>query len=202
MGRVRITVGGLDPAGIFAGMIWPQRFRDRCKETRFKQEWVLTLAQYAAMMLELRGPQRQRGNLNLLYGLLTSSGQVVLTNHTDQDFVLDPANALAGFTFAVDGTLERIDDPDISGEWWSDEPETGIGSSHEVRALSAGKVGTWSASAAADDVWITISLGRTWSVSQTVVGIKTTSATFEAGLDGVETALDSAVLTAVAEVVI
>ena len=62
------------------------------------------------------------------------------------------------------------------------------GNQYEVRALSAGKSGTWTTEAALDDIWIQISANRTWGVTAT--GAKLTSATFEIGPDGTSTADD------------
>lgn len=91
------------------------------------------------------------------------------------------ATATSGFRFNTDGTISENDDGAYSqvGTWYKGAPRSGIGTGFEVRALSAGKVGTWSSSAAADDVWTTITVGREWNVQQASPGVKTTSATFE-----------------------
>lgn len=205
-----VTVQGFDPDGPFAGMILPRPFRRRCKETRFKQEWKLTLAQYAQMIRGFKGPKRQRGNLLLLAAILPSGGgttpgpSVVLTGPKFFMGSQPVAGSITvGARFDTDGGLTEADnvngDTAVPEEWWTAEPDPGIGSSYEVRALSAGKTGAWDASAAADDVWITISANRTWSNTATVTDIRTTVATFEVGLDGVESALDSAQISVTAE---
>lgn len=193
-----VSVHGYDPEGPFADLLLPPRFRARVKETRFKQRWTLTFAQYAQMMREFKGPKHQRGNLRLLMRVLGGAGDmVVLTNHTDTDLVFS-GTAIAGFRFSGGGTLLLVDDADPPGEWWSAGFTPAIGDDYEVRALSAGKVGTWTNSGAADNTWVTMTAERRWDVEQSSIGTKTTSATFEVGLDGVESALDSATLTAVA----
>ncbi len=201
MSKSQLIITGFDPAGPFAGLLLPPRFRKRQSETRFKQEWRLTLEQYYTLMREFVGPKRQRGSIQMgaagamaAGGSGAPSGSVVLTNHTDSYFGIQPDTGTAGFSFLNNGELRRIVDANPSGEWWSDEPETSIGNSYEVRALSAGKSGTWTNSGAADNIWTTMTATRTWSITSS--GFKNTSAVFEVGLDGAESALDSATLTA------
>lgn len=198
MSKSQVIISSFDPAGPFAGLILPPCFRKRQSETRFRQEWRVTLAQYLQLMRGFTGPCRQRGSIILASsgaaGLGGPTGNVVLTNHLDDYFGLQPDTGTAGFSFQNDGGLDRIEDANISGEWWSNEPQANIGDNYEVRALSAGKSGTWTVSAAADNIWVTINALRTWYIQSS--GFKNTSATFEVGLDGVESALDSATLTA------
>ncbi len=198
----RTSARGFDPDGPFGRLWLPLAYRQRIQETRFKQRWQLTLEQYAALMSGRPVPakRKQRGSIIMAAMGTSEVGIILLTAHSDNDVVIDPSTAIAGFTFQRNGTLGRTAQADISGEWWSSEPKTNIGDGHEVRALAAGKVGTWTAFAAADDAWITIGGNRTWTATQSGVGVKTTSATFEVGVDGVETAVDSATLTAVATV--
>jgi hypothetical protein len=194
-------IEGFDPLGPIASLILPPRFRKRQSETRFKQEWKLTVAQYLVMMREFKGPKRQQGVV-CAAGIF-GGGVVVLTNHSVTDVDVG-ASATSGVRFVTDGTLEEREGGSYfavagsSGEWWSEEPISGIGSTHEVRALSAGKTGTWSASGAADNVWATLSSNREWNVFEDGGGINTASATFELGNDGAESADDSAVLTCTA----
>ena len=136
-----------------------------------------------------------------MFGVPTG-GQVVLNAHTVADTGFG-ANARAAISFRSDGLLrgERDNAPgnvDYNGEWWSLEPETGIGSSYEGRHLSTGKTGTYSNEAAAADTWITFNLIREWDVVQTTTGTKFCTATFEVGADGAESADDSAVITVTA----
>jgi hypothetical protein len=42
----RTIITGFDPAGPIAGMLLPPAFIKRQKETRFKQEWRMSLQQY------------------------------------------------------------------------------------------------------------------------------------------------------------
>ena len=89
------------------------------------------------------------------------------------------ATATAGFRFNTDGTISKNDDGVYTffGYWHT--TKSGIGSSYQVRALSAGKVGTWSNSGGADDAWTTINVSREWNVVQATPGTKLASATFE-----------------------
>ena len=197
MNKSQTIITGFDPEGPFAGLFIPPCLIKRQRETRFKQEWRLTLDQYAALMRGFVGPKRQRGSIIIsTIGVQQGgpSGNVVLTAHTDAYFGLQPDTGTAGFSFQNDGGLDRIEESNIIGEWWSNQPQANIGNSYEVRALSAGKTGTWSAAAASDNIWTTITGIKTWSITSS--GFKDTSATFEVGLDGVESALDSATLTA------
>ena len=181
--RARTILSGFDPEGPFAGMVLPAALRKRQRETRFIQRWRW----------------KQRGSIIMASMGTAKGGLVILTAHTDTQTRTFPAGAVAGFEFQRQGTLGRNELADISGEWWDDEPETTIGDSYEVRALSAGKVGVWdNIAAAADDVWITMTATRFWRNQRVGIGTDTTSATFEVGKDGVESALDSATLTAVA----
>lgn len=195
-------ITGFDPEGLFAGLILPPAFIKRQSETRFKQEWRLTLAQYAALMNSFKGPKRQRGSYyaNVLKVLSSAAGTVVITNHSFLADEFSPGSVTSAVQFRNNGQLWELDngfgsDTEQNGEWWSDEPEASIGDGYEVRALSGGS-GTWGAAAAADNVWITITVSRTWSVTETTpVSTTFASRTFEVGLDGVESALDSAVIS-------
>lgn len=183
--RTRTILSGFDPEGPFAGMVLPEALRKRQAKTRFIQRWRW----------------KQRGSIIMVSMGTAEGGIVVLTAHTDTDLKIFPLGAVAGFEFQRDGTLGRTQAIDIAGEWWSKEPDTTIGDGYEVRALSAGKVGVWdNTAAAADDVWITMTSTRLWRNQRVGIGTDTTSATFEVGLDGVESALDSATLTAVSTV--
>lgn len=110
----------------------------------------------------------------------------------------------SGLIFNRDGSVDWNNDGSITarGSWWTGEPETEIGDDFEVRALSAGKVGTWTAAAAADDTWVDMSTARTWSVTRAGVGLKTTTATFEIRRASAGSALDSRSFTVSAEVII
>ena len=198
----KTIITGFDPEGIFGEMILPLRFRKRQKETRFKQEWRLTLAQYAAMMREFKGPRKQRGIIAAC-AAFGAGGSVVLTTQSYSADGFSPGTVISGVRFDTDGTMVEIDSEtgnvDETGEWWSDEPQASIGDGYEVQALSSGKTGTWSTSAAADDTWITITANRQWDVQESgAFSAKSCTATFEIGLDGVESALDSAAITCVA----
>jgi hypothetical protein len=124
---------------------------------------------------------------------------------TDQFFAADDdIPTTCGVMFATDGEMWEINSAtsnlQIQSQWWTREPVTGIGSSYEVRALSTGKVGAWDTSPGADDTWFTISSDREWNVTQSIVGDNNAAATFEVGEDGVESALDSAVIDCTASV--
>ncbi len=195
--RTRVIATGFDPSGPFAGMWLPPAFRKRQAETRFRQEWRLTLEQYVAMMLGKPAPskRRQRGSIILASaGPAASGGFVKLTNH----FVVGSGSptATAGWFFNRDGSLVCEEDgvPTVQpkDEWFSIHPIAAVGDDFEVRALSAGKTGIWDTAAAADDIWITINATREWGISS--MGSQTTIATFEVRRDGVESALDSGVL--------
>lgn len=202
MNRAQTIITGFDPDGPFAGLILPRCFREAQKKTRFKQEWKVSWSQFMAMMNEFRGPKYQRGIIcaTAIYGGV--AGQVVLTNNTATSERFTAGTATAQWDFNTNGDLvgatSHGPNTDPSGEWWNNEPETSIGSSYAVRALSSGKVGTWSTSAAADNTWTTMTAQRTWSVSRSINGSKSASATFEVGPAASGPADDSATLTATA----
>ncbi len=210
MNRAQTIVTGFDPAGPFAGLLLPPRFLKRQSETRFIQRWKLTHAQYAALMREWVGPKRQRGSVQMgAAGALAAAGSgggsaptvfIQAHNITDQRF--SAGTARSDFGFQLNGELwsrrQVGSDTQFAQEWWSDEPETNIGNSYEARHLSAGKIGTFTTSAAVANTWITMTTTRTWGVTRTSSGNKSCTATFELGDDGAESADDSAVLTCTA----
>jgi hypothetical protein len=209
----QVIITGFDPNGPFGGMILPPSMRKRQSETRFKQEWRLTLAQYVAMMRPFKGPKFQLGMLSggsvKRSGAVSGppAGNVVLNAHTGAGQFEDPGAPVTtgcAASFENDGQLwERLDvavDQEQAGEWFDNEPISGVGDFYEVRSLSTGKTGTWSSQAASDDTWITITSTRQWKVIKAAPnGSKTCTATFEVGPDGVESADDSAVITCRAE---
>lgn len=202
--KAQTIVTGLDPNGVFAGLWLPPIFRKRQKKTRFRQEWQLTLEQYLAMMRGRPIPpkRKQRGSIILsTCGVVSGGGggdSVVVNVHFFAN-----AQASGTHTSAVrlktngelTGVTDGAEDGGAGGEWWSAEPVASIGDSYEVRALSSGKTGTWSTAAAADDIWVTMTANREWEVSATNPTGKTTSAVFEVGPDGVESADDSALIS-------
>ena len=126
-------------------------------------------------------------------------GSVVLTD-IDEDFIVDGDPVRSGIRFNRDGSISELEYDGTTttykdlhlGEWWDKHPEGVIGDSYDVRALSAGKTGTWSSSGAADDVWVQMNLSREWYVQAPSGGQKQCIATFEIRLTGSGSALDSA----------
>lgn len=211
MNRAQTIITGFDPEGPFAGMLLPPSFIKRQHETRFKQEWKLTLAQYLELMQEFVGPRHQRGSIQMgSAGALAAAGtgvKVVLTNRTILNQVVDPTDARAIVSFRNNGVLREIRgvsqvNTDISGQYIDQSPITNEGNNWAVRALVAGANGSWSSAAAVDDTWITISADRQWRRDQTVVGTATTARTFEIGPQPTGPADDSATITCVADVII
>lgn len=220
MGRTQAIVTGFDPDGPFAGLLLPPRFIKRQRETRFKQRWTVTSAQYAALMregYELRlkrwvpMPNKQRGSIQMgsagahaAAAVSVPSGIVGLSAHTVTDQRFDAGTAEVQWQFLSNGQLwiNRVvgSNSQPNNEWWSLEPDTGVGVDYETRHLSAGKIGTFSSEAAAADAWITIGSTRNWAVTRTSTGTKSCTATFEVGDDGAESADDSAVFIATASV--
>lgn len=208
MAKSRIQIVGFDPSGPFAGLLLPRRLVQRQKETRFRQEWRLTLRQYVALMREFVGPARQRGSIILASFGSTSgggvpAGNVVLSTHFFDAFA-PLGTALSGVQFQNDGDLLERQDPGVdavsAGEWWDNQPVSGVGDFFDVRALSSGKVGTWSVAAASDNIWTAITSNREWNVQRGApTGVKTTTATFEVGPTGEATADDAAAITCSAE---
>lgn len=208
MSKSQVIITGFDPVGPFAGLLLPFQFLKRQNETRFKQEWHLTITQYLQLMREFVGPRQQRGSIQMgAAGSMSVVGGVfglVVVNAHAFESLATSGTALSGVEFQTNGEMYETQDPgaDVQqdGEWWSAEPITGIGNINEVRALSSGKVGTWSNAAASDDAWITINSAREWNVTKGApVGSKSASATFEVGPDGVESADDSATISCLAD---
>jgi len=186
MSKSQIKISNFDPQGVFAGLVLPLRFRHVQKKTRFKQEWRLTLAQYAQMMGEFKGSRCQRGTIMLMGGGMmigSASGFVVVNAHVFTAIVNGPVTS--GVRFEQDGELHKIDsaagDVQQDGEWWSDEPEPSIGDNFAARHLSAGKIGTYSNEAASANTWITITASRIWDVDSPLDDTKSCDATFEVG---------------------
>ena len=206
----KTVITDFDPNGAFAGLVVPPRFRDRQKQTRFKQRWVLTPYQYAALMAErFKGPAKQRGSIILAaFGVQMggAGGSVLLTGGSISKFL--PGNTcFAGVRFNNDGGIDQRGTSStnyaawFTGEWWTNEPDGTIGNSYDVRALSGGS-GTWNQSAATDNTWIQISTNRLWSVdvlSKFSPDILIASRTFEIRDTGSGSALDSATISCTAE---
>ena len=216
-----------DPRGLFAALTMPPAFYKRVNETRFKQEWRLSMFQYwclkrgwsgfgdpwtffrmyLALMKPFKGPKRQRGTFHMFPAGSTAvlnAGGVVFSGPkliSDSRFTLGLADAR--IQFETDGELRGIKlnqtDIDYTGEWWSAEPEIGIGSSYAARYISGGS-GTWTTSAAAVNTWATISTTRQWGHSRSTNGTSSANATFEVGPTPSGPADDSAGVTCSATV--
>ena len=221
-----ITERDSDPRGLIAALTMPHAFYNRINETRFKQEWRLTQFQYwclkrgwsgfgdprtffrmwLALMKPFKGPKRQRGNFACWPAgsfALLNAGAVVLSGPkliSDSRFSL-PGTADARISFENDGELKgvRLNQTDINytGEWWSAEPEIGIGSSYAARYISGGS-GTWDVFAQSVNNWSTISVTRQWGVIRTATGSESANATFEVGPQPSGPADDSAAVTCTA----
>jgi hypothetical protein len=129
-----------------------------------------------------------------------AGGFLVLNNLSDDD-VVTGVLVVAGMSFALDGGLNGISEGAVSGEWWSDEPETNIGNGYEVRCESMNGGSTWSSQPDSVGNWVTISVTRTWNcrVTAMATGIKSAQGNFEIGVDGVESAVETAIFSAYAD---
>ena len=193
-----------EPNGVFARMLLPARFMQRCKETRFKQEWKLLPAQYIQLMKEFRGPKYQQGSVSAFpYGVIGGgpSGPIVQLSANGVDMFNDGGAVYGGWKFTSNGTLQKHGPfsssyTDVNGEWWSDEPDTGVGSNYQ--AGYTGLTGdNWTLSASAEDTFANISIDLLWRISVSSLFSPTTrsnSATFRVRELGGDI-LDSAVLT-------
>jgi len=219
----KIIVSDIDPNNLFAMFLYPFAYSKRLKETRFKQNWNLSHFEYCCLMMNWNGegdpkqwiiqhmkhfvgPKYQRGNFSVFPAgtvmlAAPTGGNVVLTNHTFAS--TDTSNLVTSrAVFQSDGTLVHRDDgvdADVqAGEWADNEPST-IGANFEVRYTSVSKTGTaYNNPAEAADIWITIDAERTWGhriVAKSSPASHSSSAIFELGADGAESADDSATLT-------
>ena len=229
MGKSRTIIErDSDPRGLFAALTMPPAFYKRVNETRFKQEWRLTQFQHwclkrgwsgfgdpwtffriwLAAIKPFEGPKRQRGNFSCYpagTAAVLNAGSVVLTGTkliSDTRFAL-PGTADARIEFQSDGELFGVKlngtNIDYTGEWWSAEPEIGIGSSYAARYISGGS-GVWDTSAASVNAWVTISITRQWGVTRTSNGSESANATFEVGPTPSGPADDSAPVTCIATI--
>lgn len=193
-------IQGFDPDGPFAGFWLPPAFRKRQRETRFRQEWRLTLEQWQAAMSGRPIPPRrkQRGSIILAASGVVPGGFVQMTNQIYNADGFFPGTVISGVSFGSNGTTTEIDSEsgnvDETGEWWSDEPITSIGDIFEVQANSAGKTGDgWTTAAAADDTPIALSSSRVWDVRESASVSQTAcAANFEIGTDLASGYLDQA----------
>lgn len=216
MSKTQTIITRFDSSGIFAGLILPSRFRKRQSETRFKQCWNITYAEYFLLMRKrysltlkrwVSTPRYQRGSIQIgasgamAAAGVVASGNVVLTAHNFLAITNGPCTS--GVRFETDGQLFEINsvtgEVEQDGEWWSDEPAVSIGSSYAVRYLTAGRVGTWTFEAASADNWVTMTPNRIWSVDSPLDTSKTASATFEVGPQPSGPADDSAVIECIAD---
>lgn len=125
----------------------------------------------------------------LLGGHYAGGLQVTTITFTSQG---DPAGT-SGVRFNTDGSLdERAQGVYVTTvhprEWWSTEPQSGIGSSYEIRCASLSS-GTWTSEAASVGTWTALSSAREWR--NTSATTKQTVGTFEIGRVGTSTALIS-----------
>ena len=93
-------------------------------------------------------------------------GMVVVTNLSSNQ--INPGGlCTAGFAFNAAGSIDEIGPaatnltPVHPGEWWSDEPDVGIGANYDIRCVSLNS-GTWDFQAATVGTWIDLSANRTW----------------------------------------
>ena len=133
--------------------------------------------------------------------LYSPSGGMVVINGGASSYY-DPGNLVhSGVAFNVDGECYDVG-PGVlirtiftSGEWWSDEPDTGIGSSYDVRCASIVGGTTWSFQAATVGTWIQMSSERVWRCTVTAMASPSTrscTGSFEIRNTGSGTALDTA----------
>lgn len=198
-----------DPSGLIARLTMPPAFYKRVNETRFKQRWKMPKIVYECLALGWTGEGDWRRFLQFMLSgtgarryARTNLGEVILTTHS----IIDVSASFSGstITFNTDGLLSGValngdpQFPEFPGEWWSEEPVTGIGSSYAVRYLSSGLIGDFFGSAAAADTWITISANRSWSERRTLaddgIGVSIVQATFEVGPQPSGPADDSALI--------
>ena len=129
-----------------------------------------------------------------------AAGGMVVMNGGASDHFDSGVLVHSGVSFAVDGEAFDLG-PGIgtlniftSGEWWSDEPDTGIGSSYDVRQASLTS-GSWSLQAATVTTWIAMSTNRVWRCTVTAMAspaLNQAQGVFEIRTTGSGSALDSA----------
>jgi hypothetical protein len=96
-----------------------------------------------------------------------TGGTVPVINGGFSSHFVSGGACFAGVTFNVDGECYDLGSAlagrtiFTSGEWWPDEPDTGIGSSYDVRQASLTS-GAWNAQAASVTTWVQISVERIW----------------------------------------
>lgn len=215
-----------DPRGLIYAAVMPPLFTKRVRETRFKQRWKMCRWHFKLLMLGWNGeedpiqfyvrrqqmmharrfgnPKKQRGTFSMFPAGTTAaaapSGQVVITNKSYTDFGINETVSCDA-QFQTDGEfwIQRLRNTDvqINGEWWSEEPETGIGSSYDVR--TNGITGTYDIAAASNTVWVQMNLTRTWGVDAGPgFDVSTAVGTFEIRNTGSGGALDTANITTTA----
>lgn len=111
----------------------------------------------------------------------------------------DTAQLSAGIVFTTDGRVLRYNNgtPAEIGTWWSNAPETGIGSSYQVRCRQSDAA--WDFSPAANGTYVTISSDLTWRITRTEMegsGSDFINADFEIRAVGGTTVEDSTFFTA------
>lgn len=198
----QLIITGFDPEGPIAGFVLPPQFIKRQRETRFKQEWRISRAMYQQIMGQWTGPKHQRGSVSVTafvnaaqQGAGGVSGSVVITNHTLRHE--STGNAVQPtMNWRSDGTFASRGVPVQSGEWHDGEPLT-TGADWEVRQVNPSFGDTYFQPAASINIWITIDVERTWALNITAKAapdFKTHTSDFELGVDGAESADDSATI--------
>lgn len=144
------------------------------------------------------------------YGVLraiAAGGSVVLSPTISVYHLNSGLLCAAGVAFQSDGSIDDVGPDGLDrtpinpGEWWSDEPDVGIGASYDIRCVSL-SLGTWSIQAATVGTWIDISAERLWR--NTVIGMasptnKITTGLFAIRVTGGGPDLDTTTITAEAE---
>jgi hypothetical protein len=103
-------------------------------------------------------------------------------NHT----VSQPSNASVGVSVQSNGTVAlNSGNAGSFGPWWSQAPQTGIGSNYWVRHTTVG--GAAPTSGSGSGTWINLSGGSTWSLARTTNGTSTGSWRLEIASDAAGT---------------
>lgn len=194
----RTIITGFDPLGSIAEMLVPHELLHRQAQTRFIQRWSMTAYQYLMLMQQPSRPWKQRGIIIATPIFASAAGGSVVITNEGISYTNFGNLVAAGIAFQLDGSLDDIgpgflDRTQIhSGEWWTLEPEAGIGNSYDVRNTNANP---FDVAAAAQNVWIQISEERQWRIQVTAhESPATQSATMSAEIrdTGSGSALDTA----------
>lgn len=108
------------------------------------------------------------GHINVVVG----GPFVIVTDFSTFESLAGTPVAVSGARYNSDGSIDEIEGRDFSetytqihtGEWWSDEPDSGIGSDYDIRCQSIDANGPWDTQPASVGTYVGLNTNPIWRV--------------------------------------